>query len=247
MRTIADLDRVEFIRLRGLLAQFGTSEQAVIEDLIPLAVVLEAPYDQRYLATQLYDEVRHAELFDRYWDEIVRQEEQSRGLSPTDRDDDRWKTDAHEALLNRTEDAMSQLLQRDTPTTRARAYSHYHLTVEGILAQTAYEWVETRYGDRATEGPELSGLAAGFHHLRRDEARHVGFGVTRVRELIEEDTVDPEIVIETVDELLPFVEKTIIRMVRDGTTRMDRKETLERIIDARNRLLEQAGAMGERV
>lgn len=243
-RAVSEIDRVELTRLRGLLAQFGASEQTVTEDLTPLAVVVDDPDDQRYVATQLYDEVRHAELFDRYWEEVIRPEERARGATPTDPTDDRWHATDHQELLDRTDEAMSRLLDQDSPETRARAYCHYHLTVEGILAQTAYDWTETWYSDEETAGPDLPGLATGFRRLRHDEGRHVGFGVRKVRTLIDEGAVDPAVVVETIDELLPFVTETIGRMVRDERTDADREEIRDRIADVRDRRLEQVGAGG---
>lgn len=237
---VSELSRVEFTQLRGLLAQFGAGEQAVTTDLAPLTVVLDDFDDQRYVATQLYDEARHTDLFDQYWKSVVQPEEQSRDLTPTDPTDDRWSHDDYRELFDRVSNAMARLLEQDTPETRARAFCHYHLTVEGILAQTAYGWVETRYSGELEGVPKLPGLVKGFGYLRRDEGRHVSFGVTKVRELID-NGVDPDVIIETVDELVPLVETTIGQMIRDGSIGADRNEMFDRIATARNRRLEQVG------
>ncbi|WP_254612627.1 ribonucleotide-diphosphate reductase subunit beta [Haloterrigena gelatinilytica] len=239
---VSELSRVEFTRLRGLLAQFGAGEQAVTTDLAPLAVVLAGTDDQRYVATQLYDEARHTELFDRYWKRVIRPEEESRGLIPTDPMADRWSHDDYRELFDRTSNAMARLLEQDTSETRVQAFCHYHLTVEGILAQTAYRWVETRYSGELEEVPELPSLANGFRYLRRDEGRHVSFGVTKVRKLVNEG-VDPEMVVETIDELVPLVETTIGQMIRDGSIGADRNEIFNRIDTARDRRLEQVGVV----
>lgn len=237
---ISELSRVEFTRLRGLLAQFGAGEQAVTTDLAPVAVVLDDFDDQRYVATQLYDEARHTDLFERYWERVIRPEEESRDLIPTDPTDDRWSHDDYRELFDRTSNAMARLLERDTPETRARAFCHYHLTVEGILAQTAYKWIETRYSGELEGVPELPGLVNGFRYLRRDEGRHVSFGVTKVRELVD-NGIDPDVIVETVDELVPLVETTIGQMIRDGSRGADRNEMFDRIAAARDRQLEQVG------
>ncbi|WP_187291494.1 ribonucleotide-diphosphate reductase subunit beta [Haloterrigena turkmenica] len=239
---VSELSRVEFTRLRGLLAQFGAGERAVTTDLAPLAVVLDGSDEQRYIATQLYDEARHTELFDRYWKRVIRPEEESRGLIPTEPMADRWSHDDYRELFDRTSNAMARLLERDTSETRARAFCHYHLTVEGILAQTAYRWVETRYSGELEAVPELPGLVNGFRYLRRDEGRHVSFGVTKVRKLVDKG-VDPETIVETIDELVPLVETTIDQMVRDGSIGADRNGILNRIDTARDRRLEQVGVV----
>ncbi|WP_222913729.1 hypothetical protein [Natrinema sp. SYSU A 869] len=130
---VSELSRSEFTRLRGLLAQFGAGEQAVTKDLAPLSVVLDAPYDQRYIATQLYDEARHAELFERYWKAVVRPEEEVRDLKLTSPADDRWRHDDYQELFDRTADAMARLLERDDPETRAR----HSVT---IISQSRASW-----------------------------------------------------------------------------------------------------------
>lgn len=238
LRTVTELGRVEFTRLRGFLAQFGASEQAVTEDLAPLTVVLDDPANQRFVATQLYDEARHAEFFEQYWETVVHQAEAERGVTRTDPAANRWHAEPHETLLRRTTDAMARVLTTADPETLTRAYGHYHLVVEGILAQTAYEWVDERYSDKSGDGPALPALTSGFQRLRQDEARHVTFGVQRVQNLLDAG-VDRAVVIETVDELLPFVEATIERMV----TEPGREQLIEQVEEKRDRRLKEVGAV----
>lgn len=234
---VAELDRREFTRLRGLVAQFGAGEQAVTEDLAPLAVVLEEPAAQRFVATQLYDEAIHAEFFDRYWTTVIHPAERTRGLDESDPTDDRWQHPAYRELFDRTERAMARLLEDDGPESRARAYCHYHLTVEGTLALTAYDWVAERYGGEAAGIPALPGLVDGFGNLRRDEGRHVGFGCLCVRELLESGAVEPALVRETLAALREPVAATIAEMATDDA----RSALLARVDDAREARLTQVG------
>ncbi len=238
---VTELSRVEFTRLRGLLAQFGAGEQTVTEELAPLAIVLEDPVDQRFVATHMFDEARHADFFDRYWEQIVTPEEQRRGITQTAPTDDRWQPGTYADLFDRTADAMNRLLEVDTPEMRARAIAHYHLTAEGILGRTAYEWIEHRYGD-AGGGPTLPGLVAGFERIRTDEGRHVGFGVVTAQRLLETG-VEPAVVVETIDDLVPLVEDILRRMVTDadGSVPWETVETW--IADARDDRLTQVGAL----
>ncbi|MFC6772074.1 ferritin family protein [Halorubrum pallidum] len=235
---MTELGRVEFTRLRGFLAQFGASEQEVTEDLAPLAVVLNDPADQRFVATQLYDEARHAEFLEQYWETVIHQVEDERGVARTDPTADRWHAEPHKTLLRRTSDAMARLLTTADPEMRARAYSHYHLVVEGVLAQTAYEWVDERYSEESSDGLALPALTSGFQRLQQDEARHVTFGVRRVQDLLDAG-VDTAVVVETIDELLPFVEATIDRMV----TESGREQLLEQVEEERDQRLKEVGAV----
>jgi ribonucleoside-diphosphate reductase beta chain len=211
----ADRGRITALSERGLtdlrrtLALFGAGEQAVTEDLAPLAVVLEDPNDQAFVASQIYEEAKHADFFDRYWREVIRHAEDELGVERTDPSDSRWFSDAYEELFDRNERAMERLLTEDTSEARAGAYCHYHLTIEGILAQTGYYGVQTNFGGDAAELPTLPGLVEGFSNIRSDEGRHVGFGMAKLKILVDDGSVDPEFLRETVGELVPLTQSIV--------------------------------------
>ena len=103
---------------------------------------------------------------------MIRHAEDELGVERTDPSDPRWLSDASEELFDRDERAMGRLLTEDTSETRAGAYCHYHLTVEGILARTGYYGVQTNSGGDAAELPTLPGLVGGLSNIRSDEGRH---------------------------------------------------------------------------
>ena len=207
---MADLDDVEFEGLKRALALFGAGEDAVAEDLAPLAVVLDDFEDQLFITTQLYEEAKHADFFDRYWREVIQPAEDSRGAERTSPADERWFSDEYDELFARNERAMARLLTEDTPENRARAYSHYHMTVEGILAQTGYYGLTRQFdADTYPDVPHLPGLVEGLTSIRSDEGRHVGFGMAKLKELVESGRVEASVIEETVGELLPLVQASI--------------------------------------
>lgn len=83
--------------------------------------------------------------------------------------------------------------------------------VEGILAQTGYYGLTRMFEDgHNNEGvPRLPGLVGGLESIRGDEGRHVGFGMTKLKGLIEDDDVDPVLLSETIRELLGLVQGTL--------------------------------------
>lgn len=204
---LAALDAATFTDLRRTLALFGAGEEAVTEDLAPLAVVLENVEDQLFVTTQLYEEAKHTDFFDRYWREVIGPAEDDRGLDRTSPLDDRWFFDAYHDLFGRNERAMSRLLDDDTPENRVRALCHYHLTIEGIMAQTGYYAVQTGYSGEIPELPVVPGLVAGFTEIRGDEGRHVGFGMAKLKGLIVDEGVPIDLVHETVNGLLPLTQE----------------------------------------
>ena len=206
---VAELDDEVFEQLHVSLAKFGAGEQSVTEDLSPLAVVLEDVEDQLFVTTQLYEEAKHTDFFDRYWKQVIHPEEDDRGLPRSSPLDPRWFDDDYVELFERNDEAMARLLTDDTPENRARAYCHYHLVIEGILAQTGYYGLTKVWGPGVEEVPELPGLVEGINLIRQDEGRHVGFGMAKLRDLVQSGAVDADLLDETVGELVGLVQGTL--------------------------------------
>ncbi len=214
---LAEFDREAFDAFRRTVARFGAGEESVTEDLAPLSVVLDDLEDEMFVTTQLYEEAKHTDFFDRYWREVVRPEEERRGLAPSSPADDRWFNDEYDELFERNAAAMTALLDDDAPERRATAYCHYHLTIEGVLAQTGYYGLTRAYdADTHPELPHLPGLVAGLTKVRGDEGRHVGFGMAKLRELVESGRVDAAHLHDTVGELLPLVRASIPERDAEG-------------------------------
>ncbi|OLZ40323.1 ribonucleoside-diphosphate reductase [Natrinema saccharevitans] len=205
----AELPEPAFEGLKQSLALFGAGEESVTEDLAPLAVVLEDIDDQLFLTTQLYEESKHTDFFDRYWREVIHAEEKRRGQELSSPTDEKWFNEPYDELFERNERAMARLLEDDTPENRARAHCHYHLTIEGILAQTGYYGLTLAYGENEPELPDLPGLVEGLKLVRSDEGRHVGFGMAKLKSLVSDGEVEPDLLRETVDELVPLVQESL--------------------------------------
>ncbi|WP_390191519.1 ribonucleotide-diphosphate reductase subunit beta [Halalkalicoccus salilacus] len=204
---IGELDAATFDDLRRTLALFGAGEEAVTEDLAPLAVVLEGIEDQLYVTTQLYEEAKHTDFFDRYWREMILPATDDRGLERSSPTDERWFFPAYYELFDRNEAAMARLLESDAAEDLARAYSHYHLTIEGILAQTGYYAVQMNYCGETPGLPSLPGLVDAFTRIRSDEGRHVGFGMAKLKALVRTESVDIDLIHGTVNDLLPLTQE----------------------------------------
>lgn len=95
-----------FDGLKMGLARFGAGEQAVTEDLAPLAVALDDVDDQLFVTTQLYEEAKHTDHFDRYWREVVHPVEETLGLERSSPTADRWFNGPYVELFERDELAM---------------------------------------------------------------------------------------------------------------------------------------------
>ena len=210
-----NLDEAAFGGLMQTLALFGAGEEAVTEDLAPMMLAFDDVNDQMFISSQIYEEAKHTQFFDRYWREVVHPVADERGFERVAPTDQRFFPEGYVELFDRTEAAMERLLTDDTHENRVRAYSHYHLVVESVLAQTGYWGITSTMSPggsdevAASELPHLEGLVEGISFIRSDEGRHVGFGMQKVQHHLAEDDVAESVVRETLQELMPFVAETV--------------------------------------
>lgn len=161
--------------LLNLLSLFSAGEEAVASDLAPLlwAVGKQGGLreEEMYLTTQLFDESLHVEFFNRWFEEVVRVP-----VAP-----DRYYGPSYRTVFfEQLPQALDQLLTDRSSQALARAYLTYHITVEGVLAETGYHAAFLACQRRGV----LPGLVAGFERIKRDESRHVAYGLYALQRLL---------------------------------------------------------------
>jgi ribonucleoside-diphosphate reductase beta chain len=199
--------------LRKSLAMFGAGEEAVTEDLAPLALAHDNIEDQMFVSSQMYEESRHAVFFNRYWSEVINEIEKREGLELSSPSDERWYSDEYNTLFKKNKEAMKSLLDDFSPDNQIRAHTHYHMVIEGVLAQTGYYGLTENF----TEGgelPHLPGLVKGINNIQRDEGRHIGYGLYRCNQLLENGG-DRKVLDNTLQELLPLVMGVVQSIVKE--------------------------------
>ena len=201
-------------QIMGTFVGFYEGEESVTRTLVPYFTIVDkledAPFDtvqeEMFLSTHLMEEAKHTDFFDRYWRTVVNPVEEQLGRGRSSPTEQRWFNDAYDELFERNERAMHRLLEDRSPEAFAEAYAHYHLVIEGILAQTGYYGMQQSFAEnRNPELPHLPGLYDGFVHIRQDEGRHVGFGMAKLKSLVSEGQIDPQLLDDTVSELMPLV------------------------------------------
>lgn len=154
---------------------------------------------EMFLASQLYEEARHFEFFTRYFREVLGDEDTSPHLLPEPR----------AVLVDDLAAAADRIRRAETPEQIAEALvtgvTHYMGVVEAMLARTGYRGAAEALERRGW----LPGLQEGFRLIRRDEGRHVAFGMTFVREMVEREPRHAALVRETFDRQLPNVLATV--------------------------------------
>ncbi|GAP63116.1 ribonucleoside-diphosphate reductase beta chain [Ardenticatena maritima] len=158
-----------------LAALFEAGEEAVTLDLLPLlqTVAREGRLeDEIYLTSFLWEEAKHVDFFARFFEAIgvTRDLHEYHG--------ENYRRIFYEALPN----ALHRLEEEPSPVNQAVASVTYNMIVEGVLAETGYHaW------HAALERNNLMpGTIAGLVHIKRDESRHIAFGIYFLSRLVAE-------------------------------------------------------------
>jgi ribonucleoside-diphosphate reductase beta chain len=187
---MTDDERAGMLQINAL---FVAGEESVTLDLLPLvlAIAREGRLEEElFLTTFLWEEGKHTQFFRRWLDEVAG--------APTDLD--RWVTPSYRTIfLEELPTSMNALLEDSSPAAQVRAAVTYNMIVEGVLAETGYQV----YHDALVERDLLPGLRAGLALVKRDESRHIAYGVYLLSRLVSADPPLWEIVEERMNELLP--------------------------------------------
>jgi ribonucleoside-diphosphate reductase beta chain len=175
-------DEERYQRMYGL-SSFFIGEQKVADELGPMMRACPTEEMRIFLCTQIADEARHVQFFNRFYEEVGvleagdlhgRLEETSAHLNPNFHVlfDEMLKTRVN-ALANDPSDTE----------TLVEAVTLYHMIIEGMLALTGQHFIISYNEENGT----LPGFVAGFNNVARDEHRHVAFGARFLREMAEAD------------------------------------------------------------
>ena len=172
-----------FQRMYGL-SSFFIGEQKVADELGPM--MRAAPTEQMriFLCTQIADEARHVEFFNRFYDSVgvleagdlhARLEETSAHVNPE------FNVLFDEMLKGRV-DRLAQ--KPEDLELLVETVTLYHMVIEGMLALTGQHFILQYNEEQGT----LPGFVEGFNNVARDEHRHVAFGARFLHEMAAADS-----------------------------------------------------------
>jgi ribonucleoside-diphosphate reductase beta chain len=197
----ADWEAMDGDRRQAILrltARFLGGEEAVTLDLLPLvlAIAREGRLEEEvFLTTFLFEEAKHTDFFSRWVREVV---------------DSPRLPGAPEASLQLFDvelpNAMNALLEDQSPAAIARASTTYNMVIEGVLAETGYH---SYHRSLAVNGL-MPGLCAGLVNIKRDESRHIAYGVYLLSRLVAEDPSIWEVIDQRMEELRPLIDAIIV-------------------------------------
>jgi ribonucleoside-diphosphate reductase beta chain len=196
--------------LLGLTVRFFAGEQAVAENLIP---TIEAAWKLdrfdwlMYLSTFVMEECKHAEFFARWHDQvpgILEPEElapyfreRAATVDPTGRFE--LKEVVHEGIPRYAQELTAAVATDDRQTIERaflRFLTLYNAHVEGVLTMPSYEIVV----DACTAWNVLPALKQGYRRILSDEGRHITFGTSVVRTLLDQHPDWDQLVHDVFDE-----------------------------------------------
>jgi ribonucleoside-diphosphate reductase beta chain len=153
------------------LSSFFIGEERVTTQFTGLVGAYESQSEEAFLATQQVDEARHAQHFNRFYEQVI-------GYDGTFEDRlDKARTDLNDAFKLLFDEKLveyNQRLLRDPSDIEAKIdfVVNYHMVIEGTLALTGQHNIT----DQMEEMDILPGFLEGFRLISQDEHRHVAYG-----------------------------------------------------------------------
>jgi ribonucleoside-diphosphate reductase beta chain len=196
----ADWEAMDDERKKAILrltARFLGGEEAVTIDLLPLVLAIARQgriEEEIFLTTFLFEEAKHTDFFSRWLREVVDSPKLPLAPEPS-----RQLFDVE--LPN----AMNALLEDQSPIAIARASVTYNMVIEGVLAETGYQ----NYHQSLAVNGLMPGLCAGLVNIKRDESRHIAYGVYLLSRLVAEDPSVWAVIEERMNELRPLTDAII--------------------------------------
>jgi ribonucleotide reductase beta subunit family protein with ferritin-like domain len=207
--SFAALDGPDQQGLIWIFAHRFHAEFNVARLLAPFLLAAPDWETQLLLATQTADEHRHLQAVLRIYEEVFGVEG---GIDAVRELADENLDPVAETLYGRLEEYVSRLERDRHPDVFLQAVVVYHLLAEGVIARTAQNLAAGQY-ERFGAFP---GLAQGQRLVARDEARHIGFGVSYCRLRVASEPEHSRAVIGEVIEEFAAVAAELLVTANDG-------------------------------
>jgi ribonucleoside-diphosphate reductase beta chain len=208
-------------KLSWNLSSFFVGEERVTTQFSGLVMAYESQGEAAFLATQQVDEARHAQHFNRFYEQVL-------GVDGTFEDRlQRAREDITPAFVEMFDAVLvdwGRRLIEDPADIEAKVdfVTLYHLIIEGTLALTG-QWLLTDYMERKEV---LPGWVEGFKLISQDEHRHVAYGTWFLRE----KATDPALrrrIAERLAELIPLAAAVLVPAGADPAEYMILDYTME--------------------
>jgi ribonucleoside-diphosphate reductase beta chain len=186
------------------LSSFFIGEERVTTQFSGLVMAYESQSEEAFLTTQQVDEARHAQHFNRFYEQVL-------GIEGTFEDRlGRARENLNPAFVEMFDGVLVEWGRRLVENPRdieakVDFVVLYHMIIEGTLALTG-QWFLTDYMERKDI---LPGWVEGFRLISQDEHRHVAYGTWFLREKAR----DPELkrrIAARLAELIPLASAVLV-------------------------------------
>ena len=194
-----------FQRMYGL-SSFFIGEQKVADELGPIMRAAPEETQRIFLCTQIADEARHVQFFDRFFSEVGVLEgadELKDRLAALEEHLNAAFNELFDDLLKARVDRLAQ--EPGDRVALTEAVTLYHMVIEGMLALTGQHFI-IDYNER--EGT-LPGFVEGFSNVARDEHRHIAFGVRFLMDQVNEDPGNRAVIQGMLEQAVPVADRVI--------------------------------------
>jgi ribonucleoside-diphosphate reductase beta chain len=153
------------------LSSFFVGEERVTTQFTGLVAAFESQSEEAFLTTQQVDEARHAQHFNRFYEQVLQ-------IDGTFEDRlDRAREDLNPPFIELFDvhlvEACDRLMaDRTDREAKVDFITAYHMIIEGTLALTGQYFLT----DYCQKHDILPGFLEGFENISRDEHRHVAYG-----------------------------------------------------------------------
>src|SRR6476661_7396504 len=183
-------------RLAWNLSSFFVGEERVTTQFSGLVMAYESQSEEAFLTTQQVDEARHAQHFNRFYEQVL-------GIDGTFEDRlQQARGDLNPAFIEMFDGVLvewGQRLVEDPSDIEAKVdfVVTYHMIIEGTLALTGQFFIT----DYCEKHEILPGFLEGFQNISRDEHRHVAYGTWYLQQAAK----DPALRSRIQDKLLELI------------------------------------------
>jgi ribonucleotide reductase beta subunit family protein with ferritin-like domain len=208
-RSFRGLSETERAGLIWIFAHRFHAEFNVARLLAPFLTAAPSWEVELLLATQTADEHRHLQTVLRIYDEVFGV---AGGIDAVRELADRNMDVVAETLYGRLEAHVTELARNPHPDLFLKAIVVYHLLGEGVIARTAQNLAAPIY----EQFGDFPGLARGQRLVARDEARHIGIGISYCREQMQRDPQRTQQLVQEVIEEFSTVALELLSAANDG-------------------------------
>jgi ribonucleoside-diphosphate reductase beta chain len=191
------------------LSSFFVGEERVTTQFTGLVAAYESQGEEAFLTTQQVDEARHAQHFNRFYEQVL-------GIDGSFEDRlDRARQDLNDPFVELFDvhlvEACNRLMaDRGDREAKVDFVTTYHMIIEGTLALTGQYFLT----DYCQKNGILPGFLEGFENISRDEHRHVAYGTWYLQQAAKDPALRRRIQ-EKLFELVPIAAGVLIPTGQD--------------------------------